>query len=52
MAGAVVRNELDDGDGRSMQVELGREPYERLRAIIDERVYVTPRRVQVFMDER
>ncbi len=51
MAGAVVKMEVIDDDRQLIQVELGREPYERLRAIIGERVYVTPRKVRVFMDE-
>jgi hypothetical protein len=51
MAGAVVKMEVIDDDQQLIQVELGREPYERLRAIIGERVYVTPRKVRVFMDE-
>jgi sulfate/thiosulfate transport system ATP-binding protein len=51
LAGAIVRIEVDDDDRRAMQIELGREEYARTRAIIGERVYVTPRRVRVFMDE-
>jgi sulfate transport system ATP-binding protein len=50
LAGAIVKIEADDNDGRTMQVELGREEYGRVRAIIGERVYVTPRRMRVFMD--
>jgi sulfate transport system ATP-binding protein len=50
LAGAIVKIEVDDDDRRAMQVELGREEYARIRAIIGERVYVTPRRVRVFMD--
>ena len=38
-------------NGRPIQVELGREQYEGIRAIIGERVYVKPRRVRVFMEE-
>ena len=34
-----------------MQVELGREQYEQIRAIIGERVYVKPRKVRVFMED-
>ena len=51
MAGAVVKMEVADDDRQAMQVELGREQYERLRAIIGERVYVKPRKVRVFMQE-
>jgi sulfate transport system ATP-binding protein len=49
-AGAVVKIEVIDDERRPIQVELGREQYERIRAIIGERVYVKPRRVRVFMD--
>jgi sulfate transport system ATP-binding protein len=49
-AGAVVKIEVGDTEGRVIQVELGREQYEQLRAIVGERVYVKPRRVRVFVD--
>ena len=49
-AGAVVKIEVGDGDGRVIQIELGREQYEKVRAIVGEEVYVTPRRVRVFVD--
>src|SRR5688572_19368806 len=51
IAGAVVKIEADGDDGRPIQVELGRERYEVVRAIIGERVYVKPRRVRVFMND-
>jgi sulfate transport system ATP-binding protein len=51
MAGAVVKVEVIDADKLTIQVELGREQYETIRAIIGERVYVKPRRVRVFMNE-
>src|SRR5687767_4327521 len=51
LAGAIVRIEMDDDNRQAMQIELGREEYARTRAIIGERVYVTPRRVRVFMDK-
>jgi sulfate transport system ATP-binding protein len=51
LAGALVKIELDDDDRRTMQVELGRQEYAQTRAIIGERVYVTPRRVRVFMEK-
>jgi sulfate transport system ATP-binding protein len=51
LAGAVVKIEVNGDDGRAIQVELGRERYEVVRAIIGERVYVKPRRVRVFMNE-
>jgi sulfate transport system ATP-binding protein len=49
-AGAVVKIEAGDDDGRLIQVELGRDQYEGIRAIVGERVYIKPRRVRVFMD--
>ena len=50
-AGALVRMEVEDEEGRPIQVELGRDEYARVRAIVGERVYVTPRRVRVFTDQ-
>ena len=49
LAGALVKIEVMDEAGQPIQVELGREQYERLRAIAGERVYVKPRKVRVFM---
>jgi sulfate transport system ATP-binding protein len=51
MAGAVVKIELLDDQRSPIQVELGREQYAQIRAIIGESVYVKPRRVRVFMQE-
>jgi sulfate transport system ATP-binding protein len=51
LTGAIVKIEVDDDHGRTMQIELGREEYARIRAIIGERVYVTPRHVRVFMEK-
>jgi sulfate transport system ATP-binding protein len=51
LTGALVKIEVVDDGRRTMQVELGREEYSRLRAIVGERVYVTPRRVRVFMEK-
>ena len=48
-AGAVVKLELADDDRHLVQVELGRDQYERVRAIVGERVYLKPRRIRVFM---
>jgi len=50
IAGAVVKIEVVDQDRRPIQVELGREQYERIRVIIGETIYVKPRRVRVFME--
>jgi sulfate transport system ATP-binding protein len=51
IAGAVVKIEVSDEERRPIQVELGREQYATIRAIIGERVYVKPRKVRVFMQE-
>jgi hypothetical protein len=50
-SGAVVKLELADASGASIQIELGREQYEKVRPSVGERLYVTPRRLRVFMDE-
>ena len=50
VAGAVVKIEVHDADGRPIQIELGRERYQAIRAIVGESVYVTPRHVRVFTD--
>src|SRR4051812_1295297 len=49
--GALVKVEVEDAERRAIQVELGREQYEQLRAIVGERVFVKPRKVRVFMNE-
>jgi sulfate transport system ATP-binding protein len=49
IVGAIVKIEADDESGTAMQVELGREEYANIRAIVGERVYVRPRHVRVFM---
>ena len=51
MAGALVKIEVNDVDGKPIQVELGREQYEQVRAIIGERIYIKPRRVRVFIND-
>ena len=50
--GALVKLEAEDADRRIIQVELGREQYEQVRVITGDRVYVKPRKVRVFMNER
>ena len=50
MVGAVVKIEVNDDDRRPIQVELGREAYQKIRVIVGERAYVKPRKVRVFMD--
>jgi sulfate/thiosulfate transport system ATP-binding protein len=52
IVGAVVKIEVVDDERNPIQVELGREHYERIRAIIGERMYLKPRKVRVFMHER
>jgi sulfate/thiosulfate transport system ATP-binding protein len=51
ISGAIVKLEVSDAERQPMQIELGREQYESIRAIVGERVYVTPRKVRVFMDK-
>jgi sulfate transport system ATP-binding protein len=51
LAGAIVKIEADDDEARTIHVELGREEYGRIRAIIGERVYVRPRKLRVFTSE-
>jgi sulfate transport system ATP-binding protein len=49
VAGALVKIELvDSGAGGLIQVELGRDQYDRLQVATDQRVYVKPKRVRVF----
>ena len=48
--GAIVRIELSDAGEQTLQVEMGREPYERIRAIVGEQVYVRPKRMRVFVN--
>jgi sulfate transport system ATP-binding protein len=50
VSGAIVKMEVLDEERQPIQVELGREQYETIRAIVGERVYVKPRKVRVFMD--
>jgi hypothetical protein len=47
-----VKMEVMDEERRPIQIELGREQYEAIRAIIGERVYVKPRKVRVFMGDQ
>lgn len=50
LAGAVAKVELSDPTGGVIQVELGREPFAQLAALVGERVYVRPRRLRLFSD--
>ena len=47
-----MKIEVTDDERQPMQIELGREQYEQIRAIIGEQVYVKPRKVRVFMEDR
>jgi sulfate transport system ATP-binding protein len=49
-AGAVVRIELKADDGSVVNVDLARSEQEQTQFRIDDRVHVTPRRVQVFLE--
>ena len=49
-AGPVVHLELADGDARLVRVDLARHQFETLRPTVGERLYVTPRKVRVFVE--
>jgi sulfate transport system ATP-binding protein len=49
--GAIVKIELADSAGAPIQVDLGREQSERLRPVVGDRLYVTPRKLRVFMND-
>jgi sulfate transport system ATP-binding protein len=51
VSGAIVKMEVTGDERQPMQIELGREQYEQIRAIIGEKVYVKPRKVRVFMED-
>jgi sulfate transport system ATP-binding protein len=48
-AGAVVKLELTDPDGGSLQAEVTREQHETLCAQVGERLYVKPRKLRIFV---
>ncbi len=48
VTGALVKIEVGDGVGAPIQVETGREQFERQPLAVGERVYVKPRRVRIF----
>jgi sulfate transport system ATP-binding protein len=50
VVGAIAKIEVADAQQRPLQIELGRDQYERMPATTGERVYVRPRRVRVFAD--
>ncbi len=49
-AGATVKLDMSDGDGRRLEVEVPRERWEDLGAAVGDRLYVRPRRVRVFVE--
>ena len=49
-AGAIIRLELEGPERSLLRVELARDQFEALGLKIGERVYVTPRRVKIFVD--
>ncbi len=49
-AGAVVKLELSDAEGRSLQAEVTREQSEALQARVGERLYVKPRKLRIFVE--
>jgi sulfate transport system ATP-binding protein len=49
--GVSVKIEVSTTDERPVQIELGREEYNKIRAIVGEQVYVKPRKVRVFMND-
>ncbi len=51
VSGAVVKVEVTDRNDAPIQVELGREQYERLQLAPGEKVYVKPRRIRVFTSD-
>jgi sulfate transport system ATP-binding protein len=48
-AGAVVRLELEDGDGALLQVEIPRDRHDALGPRVGDRLYLRPRQVHVFV---
>jgi sulfate transport system ATP-binding protein len=48
-AGAVVKLELADAEGHSLQAEVTREQHEALQARMGERLYVKPRKLRIFV---
>jgi sulfate transport system ATP-binding protein len=48
-AGAVIKLELEDEEGRVVQVETTRGPFDELRPALGERLRVRPRQVRIFV---
>jgi sulfate transport system ATP-binding protein len=51
-AGVLVKLELTDEERRPFHVQMTRERYQELRPQVGERLYVRPRRIQVFVEEQ
>jgi sulfate transport system ATP-binding protein len=51
-AGAIVRLELNDGDGQPLQVEVSRDTFDALTPRVGERFYARPRKLRVFVTEQ
>jgi sulfate transport system ATP-binding protein len=51
-AGAFVKVDLTDPDGKLLHVEVGREQFDALAVNQGDRLYVRPRRLRVFPRER
>ena len=49
LAGAIVKLELLDDERKLLQVEVAREHYDALNPKIGERLYVTPKKIRVFV---
>jgi sulfate transport system ATP-binding protein len=50
-AGAVVKLELSDAEGRNLQAEVTRAENDSLQASVGERLYVKPRKLRIFVQE-
>ena len=48
-AGAVIKLELEDDEGRLVQVETTRGPFDELQPVVGERLRVRPRQVRIFV---
>jgi hypothetical protein len=45
----VIKLELEDDEGRLVQVETTRGPFDELRPVVGERLRVRPRQVRIFV---
>jgi len=48
-AGAVIKLELEDDEGRPVRVETARGPFDELQPVVGERLRVRPRQVRIFV---